>query len=82
MAYIRKPLKDNCFYKDFSLENNITKSGLMNWGLGIGNGTTKNVDKPIILNGKYKLEWNDYSVIDDSNSGMFKILVNEISKTP
>lgn len=78
MAYIKKPLKDNSFYKEFSLENNAIKSGFMNWQLGVGKGTTKNVDKPIKLNGKYKIEWKDYSIIDNSNSGTFKILVNEI----
>lgn len=78
MSYIRKSLKDNSFYKDFSLENGIIKSGLMNWGFGVGKGTTKNVDKPIKLNGKYKVEWKNYSIIDNSNSGTFKILVNEI----
>lgn len=78
MAYIKEPLKDNSFYKEFSLENGIIKMGLMNWGVGVGKGTTKNVNKPIKLNGKYKVEWKDYSIIDYSNSGTFKILINEI----
>lgn len=79
MAYIREPLNNSSFYKEFSLENDIIKSGLMDWGLGVGKGTTKNVDKPIKLNGKYKIMWENYSIIDNSNSGTFKILVNEVS---
>lgn len=78
MTYIKAPLKINSFYKDFSLENDIIKSGLMNWKLGVGKGTTKNVDKPIKLNGKYKIEWKNYSIIDNSKSGLFKILINVI----
>jgi len=79
MTYIKAPLKDYSFYKDFSLENGIIKSGLMNWKLGVGKGTTKNVDKSIKLNGKYKIEWDNYSILDSSNSGTFKKLVTEIN---
>lgn len=78
MGYIKEPLNDNYFYKEFSLCNGAIKNGNMNWKIGVGNGTIKNVDKPIILKGKYEIKWNDYSIIDSSNSGRFKILVNEI----
>lgn len=79
MAYIKAPLKDDSFYKDFSLENGIIKSGLMNWKLGVGKGTIKNAEKPIRLNSEYKMEWENYSIIDNSNSGIFRILVNKIN---
>lgn len=79
MAYVREPLKDNSFYKEFSVHDGNIKSGLMSWGLGVGNGTIKNIEKPIKLSNSYKLEWNNYSVLDNSNSGTFKILINEIN---
>ena len=78
MTYIRKPLKINCFYKDFSLEDGIIKSGHMDWHEETSIGTKKNAEKPINLEGKYKIKWEDYSKVDESNSGIFNILINEI----
>ncbi len=33
---------------------------------------------PIILNGNYTMKWNDYSKIDDTSTGCFKVLINKI----
>lgn len=78
MGYIRKSLKSNNFYEEFSLYNGAIKKDNMNWKIGVGKGTIKNIEKPIRLNGIYEIKWEDYSIIDNSNSGSFKILINEI----
>lgn len=76
MTYIRG-LRDYNNYNEFSLKNGNIKNGIMSFKReprGI-----PNADKEIInINSEYKIEWNDYSVIDSSNSGVFKVLVNEI----
>lgn len=79
MMYTKKPFKGNVFYKEFSLEDGAIKKGIMSWKEGVSKGTIKNIEDPIKLKGEYKIEWKDYSKIDDSNSGMFKILINEIN---
>lgn len=78
MGYMREPLKNNSFYEEFALYNGAIKKSNMSWKIGVGKGTIKNVEKPIILNGIYEIKWNDYSVVDSSNSGVFKALINEI----
>ncbi len=78
MIYING-LKDYNNYNEFSLKNGNIKNGIMNFKRE-PKGISK-ADKEIInLNGKYKIDWKDYSFIDNSNSGTFKILVNEIEK--
>lgn len=79
ISYTKVPMKKNCFYKEFSLEEGIIKNGKLDWHKDTGVGTKKNVEKPIELKGKYRMEWNNYSIIDNSNSGTFKILINEIN---
>lgn len=78
LSYTKTPQKYNCIYKDFSLEEGIEKSGKLDWSENTGDGTKKNCDNPIILSNKYKVEWNDYFKIDNTNTGSFKILINKI----
>ena len=77
-SYTKRPLKVNCVYKDFSLADGITKSGLMQWGENASAGTKKGNEKPIYLKGNYYINWMDYSELDDSNTGKFFVLINEI----
>lgn len=78
MSYTKEPKLANCIYKDFSLHNEVIKQGALNWSENAGEGTKKNCEKPIILKNKYEMIWEIYSKIDDSDTGIFKILVNEI----
>lgn len=80
MSYTKEPKTDNCIYKDFSLHNGTTKQGVLNWSENAGEGTKKNCEKPIVFKNKYEMLWKDYSKIDVSNTGEFKVLVNEIKK--
>lgn len=77
-SYLKEPNKPNCVYKEFSLANGIVKSGIMQWSETASLGTKKGNERPIHLKGTYKIQWNTYSELDESNSGKFFVLINKI----
>lgn len=79
LSYTKSPQKLNCYYKEFSLEDGIIKKGVLNWDENTGLGTKRGCEIPITLDNRYLIKWENYFVIDDSNTGIFKILVNEIN---
>ena len=52
----------------------------MNWSEKASNGTKKNCENPIHLTGKYIINWNNYSKIDNTNTGTFMYLINKITQ--
>lgn len=80
LSYIRKPLKEDCVYQQFSLEDGIIKTGNLDWGKNASEGTKKNCEQPIQLRENYYIKWENYSKLDDSNTGTFMYLVNKIVK--
>lgn len=78
LSYIKAPIKQGSCYKDFSLDQGSIKKGVLDWHVKTGKGTKKNCEKPIVLKNIYKINWLDYSKVEDSKSGTFKILINEI----
>ena len=78
-GYKNKP-KDSCVYKAFSLSDGEIKHGLMDWAPGAGDGTKKGREKSIDLDGSYPIAWTEYSKIDNSNTGTFWCLVNQIKR--
>lgn len=78
LSYTRKPIKQNCVYKNFSLENNAIKHGVLDWGKDASAGTKKNCEAPISLKGHYFMDWKIYSKIDGTNTGTFVYLINTI----
>ena len=80
LSYAKKPLKEDCIYQQFSLEDGITKTGLLDWSESAGEGTKKHCKNPITLQDNYPLKWQKYSQIDDTNTGTFIYLVNKINK--
>lgn len=80
LSYTEKPLKQECIYEQFSLENNIIKTGNLDWSELASDGTKKNCEKPIYLKDKYIINWKNYSKIDDTNTGTFVYLINKIIK--
>ncbi len=77
-SYLKAPLKNNCIYKAFSLEDGIEKTGTLDWSPEASDGTKKNCEEPIILNQKYKISWKEFSKLDNSSTGKFLYLVNKI----
>ncbi len=79
-SYMKKPQKQECVYKDFSLAEGEIKTGKMDWAEGTGAGTKKGVEEPIILSSEYPVHWEKYSTVDDTNTGTFWYLTNHIGK--
>ncbi|WP_086243329.1 hypothetical protein [Campylobacter devanensis] len=78
-TYLNPPQKNNCVYKDFSLEREIIKQGELKWAEHTGAGTKKGIEDPIILKGIYKMEWNEFSKVNEERSdGIFYYLVTKI----
>lgn len=77
LGYMNKP-RENVVFKDFALENNIIKKGILSWKENTSQGTMGKNEKPIVLNGKYKLNWQLYSKLDNESNGTFMYLLNEI----
>lgn len=80
MSYTKKPRKDDCVYSDFSIHDGSVKCGSMEWGAAASEGTKKGIEKPIVLNGRYNIEWKNYkNLIDDKGKLIeFKYTVAEI----
>lgn len=77
MSYVSST-KDTAFYKNFSLENDSIKTGAIKWLDGVGVGTTKGRTEDILLSGNYQLCWQDYSKLDNTNTGRFKLLISKV----
>ena len=78
-TYRKPPQNNDCVYKDFSLEHGITKHGELKWAEHTGAGTKKGIEDPIILKGIYKMEWNEFSKVNEERSdGTFYYLVTKI----
>ena len=80
MSYLRPPIKVNCTYAEFSIDDGSIKTGCMNWSTNTGKGTMRGMEAPIVLTGMYPINWKEYSKVDDTNSGTFMYLVNTVTK--
>ena len=74
---MNKP-NENVIFEDFSLENEITKNGMLCWKENASKGTMGKNEQPIILQGSYKLKGQLYSRLDNENNGTFMYLISEI----
>ena len=79
LCYTKEPGRDNSAYQAFSLAEDSIKTGTLNWKVGSKTGEAPQVNKPIVLNGSYKMHWQEYSRLDDTNTGTFKYVINEIN---
>ena len=79
-TYLESPQNNDCVYKEFSLENGITKHGELKWAEHTGAGTKKGIEEPIKLKGIYKMEWKEFSNVDKErkSDGTFYYLVTKI----
>ena len=77
LSYSKKPLKDNCIYKDFSLEEGAIKTGALSWSADAGTGTTKGISEPITLTNTYPIHWNVFSKVDTQT---FLYTISKIEK--
>jgi len=79
--YWKPPARDT-IDRDFRIhEGIIPREGKreLRWKEGAGEGTMKGREEPIILRGRYRVSWQDYSNLRVKN-GLFKYLVIKINK--
>ena len=76
MTFLKPPMKANCSYKAFFIENGTVKTGVLDWSPNTNMGTKKGNESPIILTAIYPIQWREYSKIDDRNGGTFMYIVN------
>lgn len=72
-----KSSKEDTVYADFSIHNGAIKTGEMKWGENASEGTKKGHEKPIVLEGKYPIHWNDYSKVE-GKYGEFYYTYNKV----
>ena len=80
-TYLESPQNNDCVYKEFSLQHGITKHGELKWAEHAGDWTKKGgIEDPIILKGIYKMEWNEFSKVNEErkSDGTFYYLVTKI----
>lgn len=72
-SFKEKPTSENVDYYNFSIHEKAEKTGTLMWQKGEKNG----FEQPITLKGTYKMNWKEYSQLDNH---AFIYLVNEITR--
>ncbi len=78
-GYWNPSVRDNPVDLEFRIHGNQVLSGDRAWGSGASDGTKKNRESVLSLAGKYALNWENYSSVDDSGSGNFNYLSLQVS---
>jgi len=60
---------------NFRMHEGREISGRLAWGTGASAGTMRGREKPLIVKGKYKLTWQDYSEPSKVSHGKFRYLL-------
>ena len=63
----------------FNLTEGATLTGSLAWGDGASAGTKKNRERNLLLTGEYKLNWSDFSLINQEKNGQFRYLAVHVS---
>jgi hypothetical protein len=78
-SYWKPPSHENTADSNFRLTDGATLSGTRSWGSKASAGTMKNREKPLALNGVYKIAWRDYSIVSPERNGKFKYLALRVA---
>ncbi|MDH7561744.1 MAG: hypothetical protein QHJ34_16205, partial [bacterium] len=63
---------------DFRLHNGRVLEGILSWGINASEGTKKNREQPLVLQGRYDLQWSDYSRPSSASYGEFRFLAVKV----
>lgn len=77
-AYWTTPANQNTVDADFRLHNGRVLEGVLSWGANASEGTMKNRKQQLELQGKYCLQWSDYSQPSSERYGEFRSLVVKV----
>lgn len=85
-AYWNGPASDGTVGSAFRLHEGRVASGGLFWASHAGDGTMKNREKPISLNGSYSIAWNDYARLGTGIGMTFRYVIipvkNEVASRP
>ena len=78
-SYWKKPKKSDTVDADFRIHDGRIIKGRLAWGVKASDGTKKNREQPIFLEGRYYLKWQRYSHPSSDSYGEFRSLIVKIS---
>lgn len=78
-SYWMPPKKADPVDLDFRFDAGQVKKGTLRWGHLASRGTTHNRELPIRLNGKYPIDWSDYSELDSTGAERFRYVAIWVS---
>lgn len=82
-SYWNKSRDDGTIDAHFRIQDGRVLTGTLGWSHGASEGTKRDRQDPIRLQGTYKLEWGDYSEPVRATYGKFRYLVIEVrSRVP
>lgn len=61
--------------RGFRIHEGATLAGALEWAPGTGAGTRKNREKALVLRGRYRMSWFDYSKVGTGPGSTFRALV-------
>lgn len=77
LSYTKQPRKRDFVYSAFSIDQGNVKTGILQWGDAASDGTKKGIEDAIRLDGKYLMNWREYSEFPMEGE-IFKYLVSQI----
>lgn len=80
-AYWVKPANHSTVDANFRIHDGRIVEGVLAWGTNASDGTKKNREQPIELQGRYGLQWMDYSRPGPARYGEFRLLVAKVTQT-
>ena len=78
-AYWKKPVNHSTVDADFRLYDGRVVEGVLAWGVNASDGTKKDREQSLELQGKYQFRWSDYSHPSSESYGEFRSLVVKVS---
>ena len=74
-SYWNSPRKAIAGDAAFSVHHGAVKEGTMFWGPSMNEGSIKGREAPLVLSGSYRIDWHDYSRVDDTKKSVFMYAV-------
>jgi hypothetical protein len=81
-TYRNAPVSAKTCDAQFRIHKDALKSGELSWDERTGKGTMLGREKPLSIRGNYLMDWQDYSKIDESRAGSFRLLCLQIKNEP
>ena len=73
-AYWNKPSRGDVVDANFRLHTDCPLSGELDWSERASPGTKKGRETPILLSGRYRLEWREYANVGEGRHARFRYL--------